>query len=241
MANNTVSSLTENTRRYYLDAMGVQCWQLLDSEPPLTEHVDSPPNPDVSQETNIVSWPQLTSDVLACTNCLLHNVRKQAIVGRGNAQADLLFVLLTPTQADDEANVLCDGEAHQLLSKMLAAINIAIDDVYITSLLKCMAPASHTVSTEEIQSCHDYLQKQIQLLQPKLVVVLGESTAQHLLQKTHSLDEFRAMNVDVSLQIESIPMFVSYSPTELLQQPTFKRNAWSDLQQMQKLLESIKS
>ena len=230
MSYDTVSPLDENTRRYYLDAMGVQCWQLRDTSETL-----------VAQENNNLSWSQLESDIQSCTHCQLHQSRKQPICGRGNTNADLFFILLAPTQSDDESGKLCDAEANALFSKMLSAIEISIDDVYITSLLKCSVPAVHTVSPKEIQSCNTYLQQQLQLIQPRLVIVLGETTNQCLFQKTLSLDDFRAMNIDSPQQINAIPLFTSYSPEELLQHPENKRDAWLDLQQIKKMLGSNKT
>jgi len=227
MSSHTAPPLDENTRRYYLDAMGVQCWQLRETPEKLVE-----------QDINNLTWPQLENDIQGCDHCQLHTSRNQSISGRGNKNADLLFILLAPTQSDDKSGQLCDGEANTLLSKMLSAIEISIDDVYITSLLKCSVPAVHTVSPNEIQSCNNYLQQQLQLIQPKLVVVLGETANQCLFQKTLSLDDFRAMNAGSPQQINSIPLFTSYSPEELLKSPENKRNAWSDLQQIKKILGS---
>ncbi len=225
MSNHTAPPLDENTRRYYLDAMGVQCWQLRES-----------PDTIIEQEVNNLTWPQLENDIQSCTHCQLHQSRKQPICGRGNASADLFFILLAPTQSDDESGELCDGEANALFSKMLSAIEISIDDVYVTSLLKCSVPAVHTVSPKEIQSCNSYLQQQLQLIQPRLVVVLGEVANQCLFQKVLSLDDFRALNTDSPQQLNTIPLFASYSPEELLQRPESKRDAWSDLQQIKKIL-----
>jgi len=227
MSNHTAPPLDENTRRYYLEAMGVQCWQLREQ-----------PETIVDQEVSNLTWSQLENDIKSCDHCPLHESRKQAISGRGNTDADLFFIMLAPTQSDDESGKLCDGEADALFTKMLSAIEISIDDVYITSLLKCSVSAAHTVSVNEIQSCNLYLQQQLQLVQPRLVVVLGETTNQCLFQNALSLDDFRAMNTDSVQQINTIPLFSSYSPDELLQQPENKRNAWSDLQQIQQLLVS---
>ena len=160
--------------------------------------------------------------------------------------ARLMIVLLSPTANDDTENVICSGRSGQLLAKMLAAININIDDVYISSLLKCALPQKHTVSVKEIQSCQNHLNQQIKLIQPELLLVLGETTARCLLQKDLSLDSYRALNTDASdqknqhekllYQPGAIPLFISYSPEELLQQAENKRKAWADLQQLQKIM-----
>ena len=249
MTEDTVTPLDENTRRYYLDVMGIQCWELMQSE----VGSDSVKNRNVAsaQTEDIASaLLQLETDVQQCAKCQLHISRKQAIIGRGTQSAELMFILLSPDMNDDESGLLCSGEANELFAKMLSAINISIHDVYITSLLKCSVPAQHTISTTELHSCKNYLKRQIHLIRPKLLIVLGETTVRCLLQKDSSLDDLRAlinteMNLNitsnsatVSNQFESIPLFVSYSPQELLQQPEYKRKAWADLQQLHKMFKT---
>ena len=248
MSKITAFSFDENTRRYYLDVMGIQCWQLRNTEDrPEEERLGSEEDSLAANNREVIladiisndtNWPQLETTIQTCDKCLLYTTRKQAIVGRGNQSAELMFVLLNPSSNDDEAGCVCSGEDNDLFSKMLAAINVDIDDVYITSLLKCSVPASHTVSAKEIKQCFAYLKRQVRLIQPKLLIVLGETTIRCLLQKNMSLDDFRAMNTNQPFQIDSIPVFSSYSPQELLQQPELKRNAWIDLQQIQKLIDN---
>ena len=243
MTKNTVSPLDENTRRYYLDVMGVQCWESIQSK---AESDSASRDVSPSQvEGNATALLKLETDVQQCAKCQLQTTRKQAITGRGSKSAELMFVLLSPDLNDDESGVICSGEANELFAKMLSAINISINDVYITSLLKCSVPAQHTISTTELHYCIDYLKQQVQLIQPALLIILGQTTARCLLQKDFSLDDFRQLiNTDitektatVSNQFESVPLLVSYSPQELLQQPECKRKAWADLQQLQKIIE----
>jgi len=243
MSKDTASPLDENTRRYYLDVMGIQCWESLDNA---VGH-----DIDINQKSGEhgASFQQFETDVQQCVKCQLHTKRKQAIAGRGNQSAELMFVLLSPDSNDDESGILCSGGAGDLFAKMLSAINISIDDVYITSLLKCNVPALHTVSTSELYHCKNYLKQQIALVQPKLLIVLGETAARCLLQKDFSLDDLRELvNTGVASerlssaagavhQFESVPLFVSYSPQELAILPDNKRKAWLDLQQIQKIIE----
>jgi len=241
MTKDTVSSLDENTRRYYLEVMGIQSWELLDSK---NQQSDT----DVASGQGgqqVINWRQLENDIQQCNNCQLHKTRKQAIVGRENQSADLMFILASPDANDDASGVLCSGDANELLGKMLAAINVAVDNIYITSLLKCCVPDNHTISPSEIQQCNVYLKQQIQLLQPKLVIVLGETAIHCVMQKSLSIDDFRVMindeikvneQVTSKYQFDSVPLFVTYSPQELLQQPENKRKAWQDLQILQKII-----
>ncbi len=253
MSKKTAFSLDENTRRYYLDVMGIQCWQLRNAEDMLAEDRLAEERPGAEQgslaannrdviSADIISndnnWSQLETTIQTCDKCPLCATRKQAIVGSGNQSAELMFILLAPSSSDDETGRVCSGEDNELFSKMLAAINVDINNVYITSLLKCSVPARHTVSAKEVKQCFAHLKQQIQFIQPKLLIVLGETTIRCLLQKNMPLDDFRAMNTNQPFQIDSIPVFSSYSPQELLQQPEFKRNAWVDLQQLEKMFKT---
>ena len=247
MTEDTVTPLDENTRRYYLDVMGIQCWESIQSKVE-ADRVNSKNVDSAQNEAAGTALLKLETDVQQCVKCQLHATRKQAILGRGNQSAELMFILLSPDMNDDESGELCSGEANELFAKMLSAINISINDVYITSLLKCSVPAQHTISTSELHYCKNYLKQQIQLIQPKLLIILGETTARCLLQKDSSLDDFRTLinaelnatlkTAAISNQFESVPLFISYSPQELVQQPENKRKAWLDLQQIQKIIEA---
>ncbi len=230
--------LDENARRYYLDVMGIQCWESLDAGDQQTT------GQDAEQAASGINWPQLETAIQQCNKCPLHETRKQICSGTGKQSAELLFVVLSP-EMNEETSSMLSAEANDLFSKMLSAINISIDDVFISSLLKCAVPAQHTVTPLEIQQCKNYLKQQIQLIQPKLVIVLGETAIRCMLQKNSALDDFREQ-INMAAQanktdmhkFESVPLFVSYSPQELLQQPENKRKAWSDLQQLQKIIET---
>lgn len=252
-ANSTMTILDEVTRRYYLDVMGIQCWELRDKETPSNAEPGVTESGSVKEnntaltlagsevdaaESVAADWLQLDAAIQQCSSCQLHGNRKQAIMGRGSHSAELMFVLLAPDSNDDKAGFICSGAADELFSKMLSAINVPINEVYITSLLKCCVPPVHTVSPEEIQHCHNHLIQQIRLVQPKLLVVLGETAMRCLLQENMSLDDYRALNAESHYQIDSVPVFASYSPHELLQKTENKRAAWSDLQQLQKILQS---
>lgn len=221
-------ALDENTRRYYLDAMGIQCWQSIET-PQQSEQVST---------VTTVDHPILEESIQQCSSCSLHQTRKQALPGRGDMSAELMFVVLAPDELDDASGIICSGESGALLARMLAAIDINIEDAYLSSLLKCKVPANHTVSPKEIQLCKNHLMQQIHQIQPKLLVVLGETTVRCLLQKDLSIDDARAtINDKADTFYEQVPLFVSYSPGELLQQPENKRKAWADLQQLQKILD----
>ena len=237
MSKGEAQSLDENTRRYYLDVMGIQCWESNDSQHRRENRGDVSIIEGNDTDVAALNYSNIEEAIQQCTACQLHKTRKQALAGRGNQLAELMFVVLAPDISDDKSGVICSGESDVLFSKMLAAIDINIDDVYLSSLLKCSVPINHTVSPKEIQSCNEHLKQQVQLIQPKFLVALGETAVRCLLQKDLSIDDYRAMNEDMQYTVESVPLFVSYSPGELLQRPENKRKAWSDLQQLQKILD----
>ena len=238
MSKGETQSLDENTRRYYLNVMGIQCWQSIDDQQAREDQADVSPLENSDRDVAVVDISNVEEAIRQCTKCPLHKVRKQPLAGRGKLSAELMFVVLAPSTSDDKSGVICSGDANVLLTKMLAAIDIDIKDVYLSSLLKCNVPATHTVSPAEIQSCDEHLQQQIQQIQPKLLVVLGETAARCLLQKDLSIDDFRAMNDEMPNTVAAVPLFVSYSPEELIGQPENKRKAWSDLQQLQKFIKA---
>lgn len=249
MSENSGCTLDENTRRYYLDTMGVQCWQPLEPEqagaksPELADGIDTAGLGEQTTES-IDFAATLEQQVAACQQCDLQRTRQKVIISRGSRKAELVFVLLAPERSDESNAMLCSGETGELFRKMLAAIDIDIDDVCITTLLKCALPDSHTVSPAEVNACSPYLRQQVEQLQPKFVIVLGEPTAQCLLQKKQPLDVLREMTNlaaqkrqhDSAGEFAGRPLLVTYSPRELLQQVQNKRKAWTDLQLLQSLL-----
>lgn len=235
--------LDENTRRYYLDAMGIQCWQeiageqvVLDGEvaPSLDgEQIDSSVDVSTGNNKEVVTWDKLETSIKHCELCALHKTRNQSVInisGSKKQPSALMFVLLAP----DNNGVLLSEQAKSLFEKMLAAINISIHDVAITSLLKCSVPENHTVLEQEIVACNNHLKQQIQLVNPKQLIVLGDVASHCLLQKKLAFDDLRLNCNQAQSMVNGVPLFVSYSPEELLLNPEHKRKAWADLQQIQK-------
>lgn len=257
MSDSSQPVLDENTRRYYLDTMGVQCWQLLEPmsdsesiiEPEIEREVKHAATEVVTEAVELpqeaadvpLTWLSLEDSIQQCDRCHLQQTRSSVVAAQGNQSAELMIVLLSTAM---------DVEASKLLAKMLAAIDIKLEDVYITSLLKCELPPQHTVSMVEIKACSHFLNQQIQLLKPKQLFVLGETTARCLYQKNLQLDALREqVNVDADMRSSEhagfvspvidvrIPLLLSYSPQELQQQPENKRKSWSDLQLLQRRLQ----
>jgi DNA polymerase len=222
--------LDESGRRYYLDAMGIQCWQLLEPE---NAALQIP----AAIEKEVVEQDVVEQNVVRDVDKSV----QYEVLSRGNESADMMFVLLSPGFNDKTSGELCSGEEGALLTKMLAAIKVSIADVYITSLLKSNSSVADTISSNEMEQCKTQLKQQIQKVKPKVLIALGEASAQILLKQKMPLDRLREQvntNGNKSeAHFESVSLFVSYSPAELLQKAENKRKAWLDLQQLQKRLQ----
>lgn len=185
-----------------------------------------------------MDWDELTTAVAACRQCRLCAARKQAVLGVGDRQADWLFVGEGPGAEEDERGEPFVGQAGKLLDNMLAAINLKRgEDVYIANAVKCRPPVNRTPEADEIAACQPYLQRQIALLQPKLIVALGRPAAQSLLLNEVKISDARGKLHDY----QSIPVIVTYHPAYLLRNLPDKAKAWADLCFMRRTMHGLKS
>jgi DNA polymerase len=172
------------------------------------------------------SWPELKQQVRDCQRCDLRTGCKQTVLGVGDEQADWMFIGEAPGAEEDERGEPFVGEAGKLLDNMLAAIKLQRGkQVYIANVVKCHPLENHSPSVEQAQQCMPYLARQIELIQPKLIVALGKVAALNLLGEEGALDELRGVLHDY----HGIPVVVSYHPAYLLRRPTAKAQAWQDL------------
>jgi DNA polymerase len=173
-----------------------------------------------------MSWNALATAVAECRACSLCNARKQAVLGVGDQQADWLFVGEGPGAEEDERGEPFVGQAGKLLDAMLAAIDLKRgENVYIANSVKCRPPNNRTPEPAETAACKPYLERQIELLQPKLIVALGRPAAQTLLQREVKIGEARGQLLDY----KGIPLIVTYHPAYLLRNLHDKSKAWEDL------------
>lgn len=180
------------------------------------------------------SWPELQILVKNCTACKLRVGCTQTVFGMGDVRADWLFVGEWPGADEDVQGEPFVGQSGKLLDNMLAAIKLKRGhNVYITNIVKCYPPGNRTPEADEIARCVPYLERQIQLIQPKLIVALGE-TAALLLGHGVTLSDVRGKLHDYrgssphSLA-KNIPLIITYHPTDLLHTPLNKAKAWDDL------------
>jgi len=182
----------------------------------------------VAPAVNVASmgWDVLRDTVRACTACGLCKQRKQAVFGVGNESAPWLFVGEGPGADEDEQGEPFVGQAGKLLDGMLAAIGIARGrEAYIANVVKCRPPGNRTPTAEEAQACAPYLDRQIELIKPRLIVALGKSAAMRLLGSDASLASQRGKVHGY----KGTPLVVTYHPAYLLRSLPEKAKAWEDL------------
>jgi DNA polymerase len=173
--------------------------------------------------------------ICECQKCALGQTRTRFVFGVGNPRASLLLVGEAPGADEDLQGEPFVGRAGQLLNKILDAIGFKRSDVYICNILKCRPPNNRTPQGEEVEQCLPYLQKQIGLVQPRVILCLGLVAAGHLLGTKESLSRLRGQ----VLKHEGIPVMVTYHPAALLRNPNWKRPAWEDVQAVKKLHDEL--
>lgn len=171
-----------------------------------------------------------------CQQCPLGATRNKFVYGVGNTNADLLFIGEAPGADEDRLGEPFIGRAGQLLDKILAAMQLSRQEVYIANILKCRPPGNRDPQPDEMEKCFPYLDQQIRLIQPKLVCALGRVAAQALLKTTTPLGKLRKRWHDY----QGVPLLVTYHPAALLRFQAYKKDTWEDMQTLKARLDSMK-
>ena len=170
-----------------------------------------------------------------CSRCKLHTLgRRQVVFGVGNPDADLMFVGEAPGGDEDIQGIPFVGRAGQLLTKMIEAINLRRDDVYIANVIKCRPPGNRNPEPDEIAQCEPFLFQQIAAINPKVIVALGAFAAKTLLRSEESISRLRGNIYD----FRGARLIPTFHPSFLLRSPDRKRDAWEDLKRARALLTS---
>jgi DNA polymerase len=173
-----------------------------------------------------MDWPELKTSASACTACVLHKGRKQAVFGVGDEKAEWLFIGEGPGAEEDDRGEPFVGQAGKLLDNMLAAIALKRgSNVYIANVVKCRPPGNRNPESAEAHACEPYLTRQIELIRPRLIVALGKVAAQNLLGIEATLASMRGRVHDY----RGTPLIVTYHPAYLLRSLTEKSRSWEDL------------
>jgi DNA polymerase len=172
-------------------------------------------------------WPQLRERVAACTRCGLAATRTQTVFGTGNLHADWLVVGEAPGAEEDRQGEPFVGRAGQLLNSMLRAIGLERETVYIANVLKCRPPQNRDPEPAETGECLPFLERQIELLKPKIMLAVGRIAAQNLLHTDAPMARLRQKVHRFGPA--GVPLVVTFHPAYLLRKPAEKRGAWEDL------------
>ena len=210
---------TENERRSYLRAMGIDVWVPRDQPDP---------EPEVrpgAARTESLDWESLQASVATCTRCALHETRTQTVFGVGNPDADWMIIGEAPGAEEDRRGEPFVGRAGKLLDEMLRAVGEDRGSVFIANVLKCRPPNNRDPKPDESSACRSHLERQIELVSPRIILAVGRIAAQLLLSTDAPVGRMRG---DVH-QLGDTPLVVTYHPAYLLRSPTQKRKSWDDL------------
>lgn len=174
-----------------------------------------------------LDWPALAAGVAACTRCELSETRTQTVFGVGDRHARWLVIGEAPGAEEDKRGEPFVGRAGALLNAMLAAIGLAREAVFIANILKCRPPQNRDPKPAEVSACSAYLERQIALIQPTIILAVGRIAAQNLLKVDTPIGRMRGHLHHYGER--SIPVVVTYHPAYLLRSPGEKRKAWDDL------------
>lgn len=208
---------SESQRRAYLAAMGVDVW--------LPRGEDAAEAADAAPVEIGEGWEPLREAVAACTRCELAKSRTQTVFGVGNSHADWLIVGEAPGAEEDRQGEPFVGRAGKLLDEMLKAAGQARENVFIANILKCRPPGNRDPKSDEVAACRAYLERQIELIQPRIILAVGRIAAQNLLGSDAPVGRLRGRVHD----LDGIPLVVTYHPAYLLRSPSQKQKAWDDL------------
>lgn len=209
----------------YLAAMEIPVWQ---RNPHFLSITNKTKKPEKDLKPMLAyTWDTLQKAVANCTACNLHCTRTQTVFGVGNHQADLMIIGEAPGFYEDQQGEPFVGRAGQLLNVMLKSILLERRTVYIANILKCRPPNNRDPQPKEVEKCTPFLDQQIALVKPKLLLAVGRIAAHYLLKNKQALSALRGKIYNYGT--EQTPLIITYHPAYLLRNPTDKGNAYQDL------------
>ena len=186
-----------------------------------------------SENNNLASLDEV---VKKCKKCNLHETRKNTVFGEGDPDSDIMIIGEAPGREEDEAGRPFIGRAGKLLNEFLKSIGLNRDLVFITNTIKCRPPENRDPDIVEINACSDYLDQQINIIKPKVLVLLGKIAANRLLGEDIPMSELRLKKFFIDKY--DIPIIVFYHPAYILRSPSQKKKVWDDLQYLKGIIDS---
>lgn len=217
-------------RLKYLRALGIDVWARREM-PATTEaeaEIPATAQAETSDEVMHADWTTLEAAVRRCTRCALHKTRTNPVFGVGNRQAEWMIIGEAPGADEDRQGEPFVGRAGQLLNSMLRATGFPREQVYIANILKSRPPNNRDPKPEEVEACIPFLARQIELVNPRIILCVGRIAAQNLLATDTPIGKLRGKVH--RLGARQRPVVVTYHPAYLLRSPGEKRKAWEDLQ-----------
>jgi uracil-DNA glycosylase family 4 len=226
-------------REQYLEALGIDLWvsraaaasavpeRQLELAPVVTASIPVSTTAQPAPSDCAATWSALQAQVRECTRCGLCKTRTQTVFGVGQPRARLLVIGEAPGQDEDAQGEPFVGRAGQLLNSMLRAMGNPRETVYIANMIKCRPPGNRDPTASEVASCMPYLNHQIDLIGPRLILVVGRIAAQNLLATEAPVGRLRGQVHRYGAH--DTPLIVTYHPAYLLRSPGEKRKAWTDL------------
>ncbi len=197
------------------------------AEPTTPVSAPVPSSPD-DRERRAAELTQLGDLAAACTACKLAAGRRSVVFGAGDPDADLMFIGEGPGAEEDRQGLPFVGRAGELLTRMIQAIELRRDQVYIANVVKCRPPNNRDPEPDEVSACRGFLERQVALVRPRVICALGRIAAQTLLGVDTPIGRLRGQWYTV----QNVPAMVTYHPAALLRNPALKRPTWEDLQQV---------
>lgn len=216
---------SEHERRAYLRAMGIDVWVPRDQADDEPARAEPRAEPAAGPAAAALGWDELRAAVAGCTRCALHESRTQTVFGVGNPTADWMIIGEAPGAEEDRRGEPFVGRAGKLLDEMLLAIGQRRESVFIANILKCRPPNNRDPAADEAASCRPYLDRQIELVRPRIILAVGRIAAQQLLQSDAPVGRLRGK----VHRLGATPVVVTYHPAYLLRSPSQKRKSWDDL------------
>ncbi|BCG63926.1 MAG: uracil-DNA glycosylase [Methyloprofundus sp.] len=221
--------MDNTTRLQYLAAMGIDVW--------VPRYIEEQADIQaIAVNVSDDNWEILQAEIMACQQCELGKTRQQAVLGAGNQDADWMWITEAPGAEDEQQGQPFSDHSALLLTEMLRAMQLSREEVFITNIVKCRPPADREPKIHELSACAPFLERQIALVQPKIIIAVGRIAAHKLLQSKATLSELR----QASYELGGIPLVVMYHPAYLLRALTQKSKAWQDMQRALTLFETVK-
>ncbi len=224
--------MTLNSRQSTrLAQLGITRWVRRDLPVSAQPVPHTPPTDDdpasAATAASAMDWDALSAAVTGCTACPLHQGRHHAVVGVGHREADWMIIGEAPGEQEDLQGEPFVGRAGLLLNNMLAAVGLSRETVYIANVIKCRPPGNRDPRDDEIAACIGYLERQIELIRPTLILIVGRVAAQTLLATDAPVGRMRGRVHHYGEH--RIPVVVTYHPAYLLRRPVEKAKSWADL------------